>query len=211
MERIVNKSRLIISLILVFSMSFVFSPAGPYPALAETTKTIAVIPFEINSGNDITYIRSGVFSMFYSRLAWKDRVKVVGKSKIRSIVQDLSGLGETEFVTKAGELSQADYVLIGSITEFAGAYSFDTKVFDLKEMTYLTFYEQAGEAGEIIKKFDIIAAKINKKVFDRTTLAYEKFEKDKTINAQDLQRMNPERMMPGIKGEKAAKPWWKFW
>jgi enolase len=102
-------------------------------------------------------------------------------------------------------------VLIGSITEFAGAYSFDAKVFDLKAMTFLTFFEQANEVGEIIKKFDIIAAKINKKIFDRTTLAYEKFEKDKTINAQDLQRMNPERMMPGINQGKETKPWWKIW
>ena len=69
-----NKKHLIVSIILIFS----FIPLCQ--VFAGAAKTIAVIPFEINSDKDITYIQSGVDAMFHSRLSWKDNIQVMEKN-----------------------------------------------------------------------------------------------------------------------------------
>jgi hypothetical protein len=118
---------------------------------------------------------------------------------------------ESNAVFKIGEKTGADYVITGIITEFAGAYSIDTKVWNLKEKSYLTFYDQSPTLDKLISRVDIVAAKINKKIFDRTTVSYEKFKKEKFITEEDLRRMNPERMMPVQEPGERKKPWWKIW
>jgi len=210
----VIKSTLFKKNCLIISIMLVFAFTGICMAFAETTKKIAVIPFKINSAKDITYIKSGVFAMVYSRLSWKDKIQVMDKNNIQPIIQELSDLPENKFVTEIGKQTKADYVLTGSITEFADAYSFDIKVFNIKKKTYLIFYDQAGQIGEIIKTLDVITAKINRKVFNRTTLAYERLEKEKIINKEDLKRMNPEHMLPyrqSLDEKGKDNPWWKFW
>ncbi|MBC2703855.1 hypothetical protein [Desulfobacula sp.] len=175
-------------------------------------KTIAIIPFETNSQEDISYITSGVLNMLRSRLSWKGNVAVV---KTGIVTKELSGItesSESETIIKLGGKTTADYVITGIVTQFSGAYSIDTKVYNLKEKSFLTFYGQSKTIDKIISQIDIIAAKINKKMFDRTTVSYEKFKKEKIITEEDLRRMNPERMMPTRPtGEDEEKPWWKIW
>jgi len=209
----VNTSYLSKKNYLIITILSIFSFIAVSQVFAGTAKTIAVIPFKINSDKDITYIQSGVSAMFHSRLSWKDNIQVMEKNRMQSAIADLPGRSESAFLTEFAQKTRTDYLLTGSITEFADAYSFDTKVFDMEKMTYLTFYDQAATRNEIIKKFNIIAAKINKKIFNRTTVAYEKYEKDKTIDAENLRRMNPERLMPvGVdQDDEKDEPWWKVW
>jgi len=102
-------------------------------------------------------------------------------------------------------------VITGTITEFSGAYSIDTKVWNLKTKSYLTFYDQSATLNKLISRVDIVAAKINKKIFDRTTVSYDKYKNEKIITEEELRRMNPERMMPVREAGERKKPWWKIW
>lgn len=220
MEHLVNKLRFfkVPGLLPYFSAGLllftlvILIPASSSAADTKSIKTIAIIPFETNSQTDISYITSGVLTMLHSRLAWKDNVEMVKQKTVNTVLSGLKKPSESDRVTELGEKTNADHVITGIITEFSGAYSIDTKIYDLKEKTYLTFYGQSKTIDKVISSVDIVAAKINKKVFNRTTLSYEKYEKDKFITEEELRRMNPERMMPVQNPlESKEKPWWKIW
>ncbi len=196
---------------LLFILIILFFPLSSGLAASNSQKTVAIIPFETNTENDLSYMTSGILNMLESRLAWKNKVAVVQQS---AVIQSLSGMKEiyeSNAVFKIGEKTGADFVVTGIITEFSGAYSIDTKVWNLKTKSFLTFYEKSEDLNKLVSRVDIVAAKINKKIFDRTTVSYEKYKNEKIITEEDLRRMNPERMMPVQEPKERKKPWWKIW
>lgn len=212
MERIVNKLKLLKKQIFLLLIIFMLIPISSGMADTKNMKTIAIIPFETNSKKDITYIKSGILNMLYSRLSWKDHVALINKNDINKTLDGAEHLSENDLVLKMGENTRADYILTGSITEYSDAFSIDVKIYNIENRSFLTFYDQTSTMDQVIRKTDVIAAKINKKIFDRTTVSYEKFEKEKIISEEELKRMNPERMMPVLQtGDDENKPWWKFW
>ena len=177
-----------------------------------TLKTIAIIPFETNSKKDLTFIQNGVLQMLRSRLMWKGQVQIMPRSRIDQALSGMSIPMTNQSVLAFGKKTGADYVITGGITEFSGAFSVDTKVYDLEKQIFLTFFSQAKDINAMITQVDVVAAKINKKIFERTTIAYEKFQKEKIITEEELRRMNPERMMPARRQRTDNDdPWWKLW
>ena len=188
-----------------------FLPFASGAATGNNMKTVAVIPFETNTENDLSYMTAGITTMLESRLSWKNNVVILRQPLVNKALSEIKETYESNAVFKIGEKTGADYVITGIITEFAGAYSIDTKVWNLKEKSYLTFFDQSATLDKLISRVDIVAAKINKKIFDRTTVSYEKFKNEKIITEEDLRRMNPERMMPAPDTRERKKPWWKIW
>ena len=179
----------------------------------DSLKTITIVPFESNTDKDITYITDGVVNMLNSRLFWRGQTQITGNEKtLKALAETSEETSRDQAILNFGRLTAADYVVTGIITEFSGAVSIDVKVFNLAEQSFLTFYGQSEKIDQLISQTDIIAAKINKKIFERTTVSYEKFEKEKIITEEELRRMNPEKMipMPGT-FEQKSKPWWKIW
>ncbi|SDU31362.1 hypothetical protein [Desulfobacula phenolica] len=179
-------------------------------ANTQNIKTIVIFPFETNSHNDISYITAGAWNMLYSRISWRDHVRVIDRHKLSGNLDNLTATTANEQILKIAQDTSAEYVMTGSITEFANAFSLDVKLYDIKNRSYLTFYDQTAKIDQVIQKINIISAKINKKVFDRTTTTFEKMEKEKLISAEELKRIHPEQMMP-IHQDKTDDPWWKFW
>ncbi len=204
-----NILKILLLLILLF-----FIPAAPGIAETENIKTIAIIPFEANSQSDISYMKSGIMNMLNSRLSWKDHVKVIDKKTIAKELQGFNSDQENKIVQLISEKTGAEYVLLGSITEFTGAFSLDVIMYDIKNQSCLTFFDQTSQTGEVIKKLDTIISKINKKIFNRTTFAYENLKREQTLDEETLKRMNPEQMLPYVQktdNDEDENPWWKIW
>lgn len=198
----------------IFAVSTVCCLSPVSAAQQSSAEKMAVLPFETQAGRDISYIRQGISHMLYSRLSWEDRVTVLPFETDMTVLDPVTGLPEKAAVLKVADDTGARYVLCGSVTEFSGAYSLDIQVFDVKEQTIIPFYDQAETIESVIPKMTAIAARINKKVFDRTTAAYKQLEQEKNSPAQALQRMNPENMLPYLQDadrEEKHVPWWKFW
>ena len=216
MEYIVNpqfifKKKSILTNILLF-LIFFLSPSVSNTAETAKIKTIVIIPFETNSQTDISYIRSGVLNMLHSRLSWNGNIKIIKKDVIVNALSLTEQSTQNKTVFEFGQKSNADYIITGTITHFSGAYSIDAKVYDLKKKSFFIFFDQSKTINKLISKTDVIAAKINKKIFDRSTVSYEKYKNEQIISEDELKRMNPERMIPvlqSIDGEE--KPWWKVW
>lgn len=195
----------------LFILITLLLPVSSGLATANSLKTVAIIPFETNTENDLSYMTSGILTMLESRLSWKNNVAIVQQSVVNKALSGVKETYESNAVIKIGEKTKADYVITGTITEFSGAYSIDTKVWNLKTKSYLTFYDQSATLNKLISRVDIVAAKINKKIFDRTTVSYDKYKNEKIITEEELRRMNPERMMPVREAGERKKPWWKIW
>lgn len=173
------------------------------PALA-ASKKIAILPFEIHSQKELSYIGDGIYQMLTSRLSWKERVLVAESNELAAAPNDS--------MAAVAAATAADYVISGSLTEFNGAFSVDTTVFKPSDNTSETFFGQASSMEEIIPELDILAAKINHRLFDRKTAALETVEeKSQEPEAFDI-RANPEKLMPApIEVASKGKPFWKFW
>lgn len=194
------------AVIFIFLFSFV------HTVLANKTETIAVVPFDINSPDDISHIKEGVVSMLHSRLYWQDKVSVVKQGIINKNLQGYKSGNRNELIKHIADATGSDYVLTGTITQFAGSFSLDTQLVDIKNNRQLTFFEQAKQIDNVIPKLDRIAGKINKEVFDRTTVAWDEYQKEINRPQEDMQRMSPEMMMPFPNAEREEKiPVWKFW
>ncbi len=163
----------------------------PYTT-ASTIKKIAIVPFEINSQQDISYIKNGIFQMLSSRLAWKGNTSVGAANKPNV------------------DISQFDYVVKGSITEFAGAFSVDATVYNVSEKQSQSFFAQAENQEKIIPSVELLSAKINKDIFNRDTEALALVDDQKSKAAI---RANPEKLIPqaAIQPAEKKRPFWKFW
>ncbi|MCF6247081.1 MAG: hypothetical protein L3J69_06935 [Desulfobacula sp.] len=197
---------------LIFVVLSIAMPVTGNTTESQSIKTVAILAFGTNAQKDISYITDGILSMLHSRIFWKNKIHVIRKDLTTNALANAKTSSEYQTILQIGKLTHADYVISGIVTEFSGAFSIDTKVYDLKQGAFFTFSGQSKSIEKIISRTDIVAAKINKKVFARTTISYENFKNDKIITEEELRRMNPERMMPVQRPiDEDEKPWWKIW
>ena len=111
----------------------------PCTAVAGTPETLAVLSFNINADKNLDYIKKGISTMLYSRLTWPEKVVVVPPRKMASLEAGLKEFSGTELVHETAAKTGSRYVLHGTITSLAGAFSIDAKVFDTAEKQYMAF------------------------------------------------------------------------
>ena len=211
-------------MLLLLVSGIVPEPAGHLPAdsaLAATDNqdtavqlpaTIAVLPFTIHAAEDFSYIQQGVVHMLHARLAWPEKVRVVPKGQIRNVLENLDGTDKNQLLARVADQTDTDLILDGSITKLAGSFSIDAMVFDLKNKRYMPFFEQSKDRDELIEKVARIAAGINKQVFDRSTIAWEKMEQERQARINELKRRNPEYLMQTPQWQQQDdSPGWKIW
>ena len=174
--------------------------------------TIAVLPFTIHAAEDFSHIQKGVVYMLHSRLAWPDKVRVVPKNQMHKVLADLNGADINQILGRVADQTGTDLILDGSITKLAGSFSIDAMVYDLKNKRYMAFFEQSKDSDELIGKVARIAAGINKQVFDRSTIAWEKMEQESQARINELKRRNPEYLMQNPRWQQQDdSPGWKIW
>lgn len=203
---------LVLKFLIFFLIIFITYPVNAFTKV-ENEQSIAIIPFETISQNDISYIQSGILQMLSSRLHWKDHVSVVNKHTISKHLKKNNSTKHNQTIKAIADFTNADYVLTGSITYFSNAFSVDIKIYDIKSQQYLAFSEQSKIIDDIIPKLNVITAKINKKIFNRKTTIWERLAKQEKEKQLQWKRQNPEKMMPVTpRGEEEEKSSiWKFW
>ena len=201
-----NSAALYTLLILSFSCS-------PLTAQAKEIKSIAVLPFEMIAPEDLSYIRDGIVQMLHTRLVWKDKVTVADQKTVETLLTGIKDKDTTRRAEALAKSTGSDYVLTGSITRFADAFSIDARIYDIQKKQWMAFSEQSTAINDLIPKMSAVSAKINKKIFNRETVIYTDLVRDEQEKFEQLKRQNPERMMPKIpEGEREKKSsFWRFW
>ena len=201
--------------IIILSLFIVFFFANLNGLHANGLKKIAILPFEIHSEKDISHIQLGITHMLSSRLAWADHTTITDKFTINDALKQNNNLSEEKFLSAMAKTTDSDYVLTGSITEFADSFSIDANIYNINNKTSEPFFGQADKMDRIIPEISLLAAKINKKVFNRTTEKYEEFTEEKSFakKRQEQQRMDPAKMVtPEYETDyREERPGWKIW
>ncbi len=52
-------------------------------SMAKKPKRLAILPFSMNADRDLTFLQKGIVDMLSSRLAWKGKVTVIEKGKVK--------------------------------------------------------------------------------------------------------------------------------
>ena len=147
-----------------------------YPCAAKDAQKIAVLPFTMNTKEDLAFLQKGIFDMFSSRITFEEEVKVLTRENLETMLKDSpyldslnQGLNETTAKQLGGFLN-VDYVLFGSLTLFGNSMSLDVSMIDIKKNTpTLTFFRKGTDPGAVIPELDKVAEEINFKVFGRQT------------------------------------------
>jgi len=160
---------LILCLIIIVGVTFNFLTAS-----AADPKRIALLPFKINSAQDLSFLKDGIFDMLTSRLTKAGQVEVFSREQVERAIQTEAASGKiNEAVAhKIGTRLNADFVLFGSLTVLGENVSIDAKMVDVSgSKPTMAFFDQSRDLGAVIGKINLIAADINDKMFGRTQVA----------------------------------------
>jgi len=163
-----NKTITIVVLAFIFMAPAMTLP----PAAAAAAKTVAIVPFKVNSEKDVSFMRDGIYDMLASRLAKEGEVEVLGRPQVEKAVASLSGGFSESRARDLGKLLGADFVLFGSLTALGNSISIDSKMVDTAgAKPTLSLFEQSEDAGGIVSRVNLMAAEINEKILGRTATA----------------------------------------
>lgn len=143
-------------------------------------KKVAVLPFVMNTQEDLTILQKGIFDMFSSRISHGDDVVVLTRENLDMLLSESDNQfpldnSANESIAKAlGGYLNVDYVLFGSLTLFGNSMSLDVNIVDIKtNQPTLSFYRQGDNAGSVIPELNKISEEINFKVFGREPLGFQ--------------------------------------
>jgi TolB-like protein len=133
-----------------------------------TPKKVAVLPFQINAAQDLSYLREGILDMLASRLAWEGKVQVIEKQLVKEAMAGRQAPLNEAAARQVGKALGADYVLFGSLTVFGDSVSIDAQTVDLTgDKAPVTVFAQTKGMNEVITRINDFAQDVNSKIFGR--------------------------------------------
>jgi TolB-like protein len=129
---------------------------------AQQQKKIAILPFTVNSSENISYIRDGIWDMLISRVTVGGKTDVLSKSSILEAMDknQKKDLSQAD-VSAIGKRLKADYVVWGSITKIGDSLSLDGKMLDVaSSQSPVTLFEQTRGMNEVIPKINDFSQRI---------------------------------------------------
>lgn len=140
-----------------FFILFIFSIFffHPLSISAEPPVTILVFPFTIHAPDDQTFLKQAVMDMLYTRLSAKDRDIVLEPDPATG-----------KQALEIGRDSNADYILMGSLTLLGESVSTDARLIRTADQKSLITFNRSGQGhGAIIEHVDALATQITQDVF----------------------------------------------
>ena len=133
---------------------------------AQQQKKIAILPFSVNSSENINYIRDGIWDMLISRVTVGGKTDVLSKSSVLEAVDknQKKDLSQAD-VSAIGKRLKADFVVWGSITKIGDSLSLDGKLLDVaSSQSPVTLFEQTRGMNEVIPKINDFSQRIRSHV-----------------------------------------------
>jgi len=103
----------------------------PRTALAANVR-LAILPFQIHSSEDLTYLQRGIQDMLSTRIAQQGGVEVLDRGKIASLEKEYSSGMDIAKAASIGAKLGVDFVVFGSISKLGSHVSLDGQVVDVK-------------------------------------------------------------------------------
>ena len=137
---------------------------------AKDNYTVTVLPFTLNSAENIDYVKQGIEEMLSSRISVPDKINVTDKNVVLEEIKK-SKLKE---ITKAdvydlGKKLNSDYVVWGSITKIGNSISIDGKLVDIvTSKSDIGIFSQSQSLDEVIPKINDFSQNIIQHILGTT-------------------------------------------
>ena len=94
-------------------------------ALVKTPSKVLIVPFNIHSDKDLSFLQDGIKDMLSTRLAYEGKVVLFSNETVRQAVDEMADTINEQTVLALGEKMGADYVIFGSLTVLGDSSSTD--------------------------------------------------------------------------------------
>jgi len=129
---------------------------------AADVKTVAVLPFDVHSSENIDYIRNGVWDMLISRISLSGKIEVTPKHEVTEALGKKKSSLAVEDVYDLGKTMKVDYVVYGSITKIGNSVSLDGKLLDVAaNKSPVDVFSQSQGMDDVIPKIGDFAKRID--------------------------------------------------
>lgn len=158
---------------ILIALGILILTAGVFAAEAQQQKKIAILPFTVNSSENINYIRDGIWDMLISRVTVGGKTNVLSKSSVLEAMDknQKKELSEAD-ASAIGKRLKADYVVWGSITKIGDSLSLDGKLLDVaSSQSPVTLFEQTRGMNEVIPKINDFSQRIRSHVTGEAMVA----------------------------------------
>ncbi|MEI8173125.1 MAG: FG-GAP-like repeat-containing protein [Deltaproteobacteria bacterium] len=133
---------------------------------AKEKNMIAVLPFAVHSGENIDYVRQGIWDMLSSRISVADKIEVLSKDMTLNFLKETGGKDLTlADVYGLGKKMKVDYVIWGSITKIGNSLSIDGKLVDIAAYkSTVSIFAQSQGMDDVIPKINDFAQRIDQHI-----------------------------------------------
>jgi len=137
---------------------------------AKDKYTVTVLPFTLNSSENIDYIKQGIDEMLSSRISVPDKITVTSKKVVleelkKSKIKEIT----TTDVYNLGKKLNSDYVVWGSITKIGNSISIDGKLVDIvTAKSDIGIFAQSQSLDEVIPKINDFSQNIVQHILGTT-------------------------------------------
>jgi len=129
---------------------------------AKDKYVITVLPFTLNSSENIEYVRQGIQDMLITRIGVSNKIEVTAKDVVAEELKksNIKNISSTE-VYNIGKKLKSDYVVWGSITKIGSSISVDGKLVDIATAkSDVGFFTQSPNMDEVIPKINDFSQRI---------------------------------------------------
>jgi TolB-like protein len=136
----------------LFLLLFLLLLVAPSRAAQQKIK-VAIIPFKMNVGEELKYLRDGIMDMLSTRLTQGADITTVESLVVKKAAEGITSELNEVIARRVGSDLGADYVVYGSVTKVMESLSIDGKVLKVQGEEHATqvFTQSSGMDNVIIK------------------------------------------------------------
>jgi TolB-like protein len=129
---------------------------------AKDKYTVTVLPFTLNSADNIDYVKKGISEMLSTRISVQNKIEVTDKDVVLAELKK-SNIKEITLIDvyKLGNKLKSDYVVWGSITKIGNSLSIDGKLVDIvASKSDIGIFTQSQNLDELMPKINDFSQRI---------------------------------------------------
>ncbi|MFW6217172.1 MAG: FG-GAP-like repeat-containing protein [Desulfohalobiaceae bacterium] len=167
--------------------------------LQAQSRSLAVLPFEVRTSQEYSYLKEAVPDMFASRVAQAKGYRLLSESRIKALEIDPGELDQ-DLALQAGQKAGADLVVYGSLTMLQETWSLDAKLLDVGQGDLKGSFSRSGSQLQgLIPGLEEMAADMRKALQDGSV------QKQARVEARELPEDQAEQEAPYAGFEAAQK------
>ncbi|MFH0997894.1 MAG: VCBS repeat-containing protein [Pseudomonadota bacterium] len=175
-------------LIFLLSLSSFSSASG--------ASRVLVLPFDIQSGSDLSFLQKGISQMLVSRLSSDESIEVTSMDGPPA-ANSVKPIGEASAISTAAKLT-ADYVSYGTVTVTNESVRTDARLLRTADGTPLVVFSQTGKnQGDALQQVKSYAAEILKALGSKAPVLIQPMPQPQQQTAVDESHRHPDSLWTG--------------